>query len=173
MTATAALLLLAWVAIVLLALALGGVVSQLRAVQATVMGQAPRIQEPVVGTLADEEGQAVAPPYVAVFVTPGCASCGRVVPAVVDVVASGGAVAPVFVVSDQVYPSEGVSGEDAVALLVDADAASRFGVPAFPWLVVVDTEGNAVVHEAAHDPDIVTEHIRGTSPMELSERRTL
>lgn len=65
-----------------------------------------------------------------------------------------------FVVSDQVYPSEGVSGEDAVAWLVDADAAGRFGVPAFPWLVVVDTEGNAVVHEVAHDPDRVTERIR-------------
>lgn len=156
----------------MLALALGGVVSQLRAVQASVMGQAPSGREPVVGTLVDQEGEAVAPPFIAVFVTPECASCRRVVPAVVDAVASGGVDAPVFVVSDQVYPSEGVPGEDAVAWLVDADAASRFGVPAFPWLVVVDTEGNAVVHALAHDPDIVTEHIRDTSPMELSERRT-
>ena len=126
----------------------------------------------MVGTLVDQ-GEAVAPPYVAVFVTPGCASCRRVVPAVVDVVASGGADGPVFVVSDQVYPSEGVSAEEAVAWLVDADAAGRFGVPAFPWLVVVDTEGNAVVHEVAHDPDIVTERIRDASLVELSERRTL
>ena len=106
MTPAIALLILAWVAIVLLALALGGVVAQLRALHSVVTrrGVSPANRVPVVGELVDGDSNVVNPPYAALFVTPGCASCRQVVPAVAEAVANrNDRAAPVFVVSDQVY----------------------------------------------------------------------
>ena len=128
MTPTTALLVLAWVAIVLLALALGGVVAQQRAFHAVVTGQpSPVDRVPVVGILLDRRGNEVDPPYAALFVTPGCASCKQVVPAVAETVSTreDGAV-PVFIVSDQVYPSDAAEGGDSMTWLVDREGARAF-----------------------------------------------
>ena len=175
MTATTALLILAWVAIVLLALALGGVVAQQRALHAVVTKRArPADRDPIVGELIDNTGNVINPPYVALFVAPGCASCKRVVPAVAETVSTrGDGTVPVFIVSDRAYSSEPVVGGHAVTWLVDQEAAQRFGIPAFPWLVAVGAEGNPTDHAVAHDPHDVTERVKNASPTVLSEEGTI
>ena len=166
MTPTVALLILAWVAIVLLALALGGVVAQQRALHSLVRGRpAAAAPEPLIGELLSEDGDVIDPPYIALFVTPGCASCKQVLRAVAETLSSPeDRTVPVFIVSDHDYASDAVIGWDTVTWLVDREAAQRFGIPAFPWLVAVDADGNATAHQVAHNPDEVTEQIRKTSP---------
>lgn len=176
MTPTIALLILAWVAIVLLALALGGVVAQLRSLHSMVTrhGVSPVNRVPVVGELVDGGGNVVDPPYAALFVTPGCPSCNQVVPAAAEAVADhDGLAMPVFVVSDQVYSTEAAVNREPVTWLVDSEAAQRYGIPAFPWLVVVDADGNPTDHAVAHSPEDVTERICKAFTIHLSARKDL
>lgn len=172
MTPATALLILAWVAIVLLALALGGVVAQLRGLHSIVTrhgGSPARV--PMVGKLVDGDGDVVNPPYAALFVTPGCVSCRQVVPAVVEVVDRVDKTVPVFVVSDQIYSAGAIANRESVTWLVDSEAAQRYGIPAFPWLVVVDAEGNPTDHDVARSPEDVAGRIRNASPTALVAER--
>ena len=173
MTPTVALLILAWVAIALLALALGGVVAQQRALHSLVRGHpAATALEPLVGELLSEDGDVIDPPYIALFVTPGCGSCKRALRSVAEALSScEHRTAPVFIVSDRDYAADLVIGLGAVTWLVDREAAKRFGVPAFPWLVAVDADGNATAHQVAHNPDEVNEQIGKTVPT-LSKKGT-
>ena len=70
-------------------------------------------------------------------------------------------------------PTEAVVNRESVTWLVDSEAAQRYGIPAFPWLVVVDADGNPTDHAVAHSPEDVTERIRNASPTVLSEKGTI
>lgn len=160
-TPAIALLVLAWVAIVLLALALGGVVAQLRSLHAVVTSRpVPGGRAPVVGELVDNDGNNVSPPYSALFVTGDCATCQKVVPAIVraafDRIDKS---VPVFVVSDRPVSPEGSAVVSAVHWIVERTAAERFGIPAFPWLVSVDGDGEIIDHQVAHSPNAIAERI--------------
>ena len=172
MTPTTALLILAWIAIVLLALALGGVVAQQRALHATITRQPTTASHtPVVGMLVDQDGRTVDPPYIALFVTPDCSTCKTVTPAAVRAAADRtDKTAPVFVVSDRPYSSDRFASMNSVHRIVEADAAEHFGIPAFPWLVTVASDGSIVDHSIAHDPDDVATRIRNASTKEQMKK---
>ena len=124
-----------------------------------------------VGKLVDGNGNVVNPPYAALFVTPGCASCRQVVPAVTEAVADhDDRRVPVFVVSDQAYSTEAFVNRESVTWLVDGEAAQRYGIPAFPWLVIVDADGHPTDHAVANSPKDATERIRNAFPTTLSEK---
>ena len=165
MTPAIALLVLAWVAIVLLALALGGVVAQLRSLHAIIAGRpVSRGQTPIVGELLDNDGSAVSPPYSALFISGDCATCRKVVPAIVRAASDRvDKTVPVCVVSDRPYNPEGSMVLGSVRWIVERAAAERFGIPAFPWLVTVDVDGEVIDHRVAHNPDDIAERIRDTS----------
>lgn len=175
MTPTTALLILAWVAIVLLALALGGVVAQQRALQAAITRQPiPAGHTPVAGKLIDREGRTADPPYTALFVTPDCSTCQTVIPAVIQAASDrADKTAPVYVVSDRPYPSNGYASSNSVQWIADASAAQNFGIPAFPWLVSVASDGSVRDHSVAHDPNDAATRIRKASAKMLSEKGAL
>ena len=169
MTPTTALLVLAWAAIVLLALALGGVVAQPRALQAAITRRpAPIGYTPIAGKLIDREGRTVDPPYTALFVTPDCSTCQTVIPAVIQ--AATDRAEPVYVVSDRPYPSDGYTSLNSVQWIADDSAAQHFGIPAFPWLVTVASDGSVIDHSVAHDPNDVATRIRNAFAKMLSEK---
>lgn len=165
MTPTTALLILAWAAIVLLALALGGVVSQQRALHAAITRRpTPASQTPVIGKLIDQDGRTVDPPYIALFVTPDCSTCKTVTPAAVRAAAvRTNKSTPIFVVSNRPYPSNEVVSKNSIHWIVEADAAEHFGIPAYPWLVTVASDGSVIDHSVAHDPDDVATRISNAS----------
>lgn len=172
MTPTTALLILAWAAIVLLALALGGVVAQQRALQAVITRRpAPIGHTPMTGKLIDREGRDVDPPYTALFLTPDCSTCQTVIPAVIQAAADrADKKAPIYVVSDRPYPSDGYMSLNSVQWIADDSVAQHFGIPAFPWLVTVASDGSVIDHNVAHDPNDAATRIRNTSAKMLSEK---
>lgn len=160
MSTTLALLILAWIAIVLISLALGGIVAQLRDIHTIVAGRPIRKRTPVVGQLLNEDGEIIGVPYAVLFVSPGYPTCQNVVPIVTQFAAKNADNGvPVLMVSDQPYKIKD-SDKGSVSWIIDDKAALEFGVPAFPWLVIVDIKGTVIDHDIAYEPDDVVSRLR-------------
>ena len=150
MSATTSLLVLAWVAIVLLALAVGGLTAQIRTINLTGSSGRPTKRTVSLGFLRTPDGPLTAP-YVALFTRGACPGCEAVLPAVADEFGHSDRGVPIVVVSDSQneYPATGGS---TLQWITDSEAANRFGIPAFPWLLAVDDRGEVVDDGAVPNP---------------------
>lgn len=137
-------LVLAWAAILLLGLAVGALLTQVRQLQAEPRGQGgPAGPQTAVSWLAGPDGVRLPAPYTALFVSSSCTTCAGRVPAVLAGLAGAGtADVPLLLVSD--LPVRAWEPLPAgVSWVIDPGAAERFGVPAFPWFLSVDPDGLA------------------------------
>lgn len=142
MSTTTSLLLLSWVAIVLLALAVGGLTAQIRTMnQASLLARSTK-RAVSIGFLQTLDGPLTGP-YVALFTRGACPGCEAVLPAVANEFGHLDRGVRVFIVSDvqNEYPS---AGGPMLQWITDPDAASRFGIPAFPWLLAIDDRGEVI-----------------------------
>ncbi|MDX1468943.1 MAG: hypothetical protein R3258_06340 [Acidimicrobiia bacterium] len=146
MSVTDVALLLAWVAILVMGLALGGVVGQLRALQAYL----PRgINERLVAPALAFNGGSVKPPYVALFASPACDVCHSLLPAKIgDLQASAPPGFSLLLVSDAPYEPESEIARSGIQTVLDPEARNAFRVPGVPWVVAVDDEGQVVESRA-------------------------
>lgn len=127
---------LAWVAILLLGLAVGGLLAQLRAIDARLSSSR---RGPAVGSRSVDAAGIAPSPFAAVFADASCDVCHRTVPELLARIDG----AHLLVVTDEV-PSEWKPLPTGAEELPDPDAAQRAGVPALPWFAVVDKEGQTV-----------------------------
>ena len=150
MSAAVSLLVLAWVAIVLLALAVGGLTAQLRTLQIQGSSARPAKRAASPGSLLTPDGP-LNGPYIALFTRSACPGCEAVLPAVAAEFATSDRGVPIIVVSDDPSALSFSNGSN-IQWIVDPEAATRFGIPAFPWLVAVDDRGKILDDGAVPNP---------------------
>ena len=145
MSTTMSFLVLAWVVIVLLCLAVGGLTAQIRELQSTVIGRPLTRQAPIGGHLQGHDGRRVVEPYIAVFTLDDCRHCEAVVSTVVSASTSINPILTIAIVGDEIHQDSSVDrASPLLEWIVDPTAATRFNIPAFPWLVAVNADGDIV-----------------------------
>lgn len=127
---------LAWAAILLLGLAVGGLLAQIRAINARM--SSPR-RAPRVGLRSVDASSIASGPFAAVFADTSCDVCHRTIPELVARIDGG----RLLVVTDG-FPADWGPLPPGVEEIPDPNAAQRAGVPALPWFTVVDQDGQTV-----------------------------
>jgi hypothetical protein len=162
MTFTASALVLAWVAILLLALGLAGLLRQVSVLtrQETVpagaaagrRGAGARTTRDLVGFRLPETDRAQLTAGVVLFVAPGCSSCGQTLDLLAaDPLVANGAV-PVTVVSTGGCPPPVDPDRIFTCLPQGRELMDRLMVPATPYLLSLDRSGT-VRDTLLPDPD--------------------
>lgn len=131
-------LILAWVAILLLGLAVGGLLAQIREIRT--FGSVPSFNsgrvEPRMPRLPLSGSHL---PTSVVFARSDCTVCHVVVPKLMGEI--NGAL---LVLAADELSSSWTPLPSGVSAVVDADINSQSGVPAFPWFAVFDGDGHAI-----------------------------
>jgi hypothetical protein len=134
-----AVVVLAWVAILLLGLAVGGLLAQVRTLAArpampgaVLPSVVPRIESPDVADLTSGA-------FSAVFVEGRCKACHHAVPELLAKMNGG----TVLIVSDEL-PAEWTPLPPGARAVIDAGATARSHIPAVPWFAAVDADGRTV-----------------------------
>lgn len=166
MTFTASALVLAWVAIVLLALGLAGLLRQVnlltRQAETGTHGAGPaagrggagaRTTRDLVGFRLPEEDVARLRPGVVLFVAPGCSSCGQTLDLLAaDPLVARGAVPLTVVSTGSCPPQDGPDAAPWACLPEGRELMNRLMVPATPYLLALDVSGT-VRDTLLPDPD--------------------
>lgn len=157
----------AWIAILLLGLAVGGLMAQVRTLQARVQrrGSTPPAVAP--DLFSDSPELAPSGPYSAVFVNSDCDVCHESLPKLLEK-AHG---AQIHVVADEAS-DEWASLPSSARLMVDPQAHIRSGIPAVPWFVAVDANGETAESFALGNPETIERAARvarGMRPAEMAE----
>lgn len=140
MSVITSLVILAWVAIVLLALAVGGLTAQLRTLHMQNSSNVSRTRVTPVGSLLTPNGP-LNGPYIALFTQSSCPGCDAMLPTIAAEFGTSGQEVPIVVVSDS--PGElSLPHNSNIQWIVDPEAATRFGIPAFPLLLAVNIHGD-------------------------------
>lgn len=141
------LIVIAWIAIVLLGLAVGGLLVQVRSMEAKLAGQG--VDAPSVLLRVSDGSAARLPPGAvsAVFVNSGCDTCDHVIRDLFTKVNGR----PVLIVTDEL-PEKWKPLPPGVRAVIDPEAAERSGVPAVPWFAAVDAGGRTVESFALSNP---------------------
>lgn len=167
---------LLWVVVIVLALAVAGLLAQVRALAQRVYMVGPRGGS-LVGTSAHnvilQSGEVVAPPFVVIFVRRDCS----VRHDLLDRLAQGWSDQPP-VITTLVLSNEGglashpskTAFPDAVQLSEDPQVAAVFGVPAFPWVLTVDETNRIVRWESGGAPNRVPRLLADTRGLFESQR---
>lgn len=136
-------LVLAWIAILLLGLAVGGLLAQVRELSTTghpiPRGSSSSIR---VSWLRDSSNAEIRTPYAAVFGSDACSTCKTVVPRILSQLYKP-SLLPFYVVMDSASKNWGPL-PSGVERVVDQEALERFHIPATPWFISVDEAGRAV-----------------------------
>jgi hypothetical protein len=136
MSVLIAVVVFAWIAIALLGLAVGGLLAQVRALDARL---GPPAVDParVVPRLRDDASVSIPPgAYAAVFVDSTCDVCHDAITELMANINGG----PLLVVTDEMSP-QWPPLPSGVRAVIDSDALDRSGVPVVPWFAAVDDSG--------------------------------
>ena len=161
MTFTAAALVAAWLAILVLALALAGVLHRLRAIAA---GSPPATRPavgPLVGAVAPAlDGRALSGPALILFADRECPSCHEVAPAfgqaALGANGSGAHVQKVLVYQGDTPPAD--QGLDTMR--VQRDTFERWNVRVTPFLVAVDARGTVAAAAPVGSAPVLGRHLK-------------
>jgi hypothetical protein len=155
MTFTAAALIAAWIAILVLALALAGVLQQMRALVGGSAG-APRLAVgPIVGRPAPPlDGRAVPAPALILFADRDCPSCHEVAPAFG--LRGNGSIRKVLVYEGDAPPA--YHGIDT--LVVDRATFDQWNVRVTPFLAAVDEAGTVVSAAPVGSAPVLERHLK-------------
>ena len=158
MTFTAAALIAAWLAILILALGLAGVLHQLRAVAAGASSSGAI--GPAVGGVAPAiDGTALAGPALILFADPDCPSCDEVVPAFGrTTVSAAGGIRKLLVYRDAAPPSDHAPEVDTLA--VEKADFDRWNVPVTPFLTAVNAHGTVVAAAPVGSAPVLRKHVK-------------
>lgn len=176
MSVLIAVVILAWIAILLLGLAVGGLLAQVRKLEAGAARQGAPVTV-VPRLMRGDSTISRSSAFAAVFVDSSCATCHL---AVVELFAEldGG---KLLIVTDEL-PAEWTPLPSGVEALVDAGAIKRSGVPAVPWFAAVDATGQTVESFALGNPRSISHAaevthelsmIAGHRPSENGEKEDL
>lgn len=138
-------LLLAWIAIILLGLAVGGLLSQVRIIEAKLARKSPETSS-VVPRFEDESlipSGAIA----VVFVESTCDTCHYAVNELLTTIDD----VELLLVADELS-TKWMPVPTGVRTVIDPQAARRSGVPAVPWFVAVDAGGRTIESFALGNP---------------------
>lgn len=181
--------LLAWVALVLLALGLAGLLRQVTVLSRSRVGQSgaapaaagsgPRSTRDLVGFRLPAHGDLAglvepgAHRTVVVFVSPGCSSCSQTLTALAaSPEVSGGSVAVVAVSTGSCEPAEADLGGTGRCIAQGRALLDQLHVPATPYLVGLDGGGTIVAATLPDQDTDLTAWVRGTrGSMTLTEEQ--
>ena len=164
------LLILAWVVIVLLCLAVGGLTAQIREIQAAVIARQFARRSIVVQQLERDDGRRVSEPYIAVFTKQACPSCESAVSEIVTDFASLDTALPIVVVSDEPHLRRSTGSESSsLEWIVNPVASEQFNIPAFPWLIAVAPNGDIVDDGVIASPEDAVTRIRAVFDAQLNQ----
>lgn len=131
---------LAWIAILLLGLAVGGLLAQVRTLEARLGQRSLGPPDVVVPRLSDTDPHATpSGAFSAVFVDSSCDVCRHAVPQLVAELDGG----TLLIVTDEISAAWQPL-PPGVRTLIDPQAAERSGVPALPWFAAVDASGSTI-----------------------------
>lgn len=155
MSFQAAALALAWVAILLLGLAMSGLMRQLHALQVHGVTLSSRVGlppgSPAPGWFHEIAGDGEARSTLLLFADPGCDSCELILPQVASFSAASAGHVNVLVVTRDGSPAEWRASN--LRILRRPEAFSDFRIPFVPAAVAVSMEGTVIGTEAVGSPD--------------------
>lgn len=181
--------LLAWVALVLLALGLAGLLRQVTVLSRSQLGRSsttpaspgsgPRTTRDLIGFRLPADGELAglvepgAHRTVVVFVSPGCSSCAHTLTALAGVPdVTGGSVAVVAVSTGSCEPALADLGGTGRCLAQGRALLDHLLVPATPYLVGLDSGGTIVAATLPDQDTDLTAWVRGTrGSMTLTEEQ--
>lgn len=153
MSLESAALIAAWVAILLLGLAVGGLLAQVRYLSSTAAGRAGAAPRPP--RMAPDASLPAEAPLLVLFTSPDCLACNALEPSAAELLRSGAGLSRVVVSSG---PGKHRPLWDGAAEYVeDPGLAAAYEVPVFPYVMVIGRDRAVRYEQPAAAIDVVEE----------------